>query len=394
MLQLQIGFPAGRYCAASHSNPREPEWPPHPSRIYSALVAGAYGQTGQLAEPERLALDRLAMAGPPALSFPDADTTPAPDNYVPVNDEKTRLDANKSRGVLSPNRQVRQFPSAYLLGAPEVSLYWDIDLSANELVVLDRMAARMTHVGTSHTLVTARFHQTSSAAVPRWVPDAAGRDYLRVPLQGRLDELDRQQASRADTRQRITLRTRFDFSSGPQHLAQEFRQLAQTLDPTEARNLKLHRARVVHGLFGGPYERQHSYGWDPATLLSHAHQPKAPTHAKPLGQPLLIWLAVESLPLHPVLPVGARRAITTGFVGFSAYAWPQWTEPMNLAEVRLLRQRAVETLDDLPGIDAVWTSGITTVSRFGFFLPATRTPSDRLTTHRFAQVEPPDESST
>ena len=189
-------------------------------------------------------------------------------------------------------------------------------------------------------------------------------------------------------------RTRFDFSSGPQHLAQEFRQLAQSLDPTEARNLKLHRARVVHGLFGGPYERQHSYGWDPATLLSHAHQPKAPTHAKPLGQPLLIWLAVESLPLHPVLPVGARRAITTGFVGFSAYAWPQWTEPMNLAEVRLLRQRAVETLDDLPGIDAVWTSGITTVSRFGFFLPATRTPSDRLTTHRFAQVEPPDESST
>ena len=208
MLQLQIGFPAGRYCAASHANPREPEWPPHPSRIYSALVAGAYGQTGQLAEPERLALDRLAMAGPPALSFPDADTTPAPDNYVPVNDEKTRLDANKSRGVLSPNRQVRQFPSAYLLGAPEVSLYWDIDLSANELAVLDRMAARMTHVGTSHTLVTARFHQTSSAAVPRWVPDAAGRDYLRVPLQGRLDELDRQQASRADTRQRNTLRSR------------------------------------------------------------------------------------------------------------------------------------------------------------------------------------------
>lgn len=189
-------------------------------------------------------------------------------------------------------------------------------------------------------------------------------------------------------------RTRFDFSSGQQRLAHDFRQLAQSLDPTELRNRKVHRTRVVNGLFGGPYERQHSYGWDPATLLTHAHQPDAPSDTKPSGQPLLVWLAVESLPLHPVLPVGAQRTITTGFVRSRAYAWPQWAEPLNLAEVRLLRQRAVETLDDLPGIGAVWSSGVTSVGKYGFFLPAARTPSDRLTPQRFALADLPEESST
>ncbi len=208
MLQLQIGFPTGRYCAASHANPREPEWPPHPSRVYSALVAGAYGSSGRLSEQERQALDRLALAGPPALSFPDADTTPAPDSYVPVNDEKSRLSPDKSHGVLEPNRQVRQFPSAYLLGAPEVSLFWDVDLAAGDIAVLDRLAAHMTHLGTSHTFVTARFQQIAEQPVPRWVPDTAGRDYLRVPIEGRLGELDRQVAQRTDSRQRDTLRRR------------------------------------------------------------------------------------------------------------------------------------------------------------------------------------------
>ncbi|MGY0196700.1 type I-G CRISPR-associated protein, Cas3-extension family [Leptothrix sp. BB-4] len=181
-------------------------------------------------------------------------------------------------------------------------------------------------------------------------------------------------------------RTRFDFSSGQQRLAQEFRQLALSLDPSEQRargqDPNRHHQRLANGLFGGPFEPQHSLGWDPATLLAHAHQAQAPTDTRPPGQPLLIWLAVESLPLHPVVPVG-RRAVTTGFVGARTYVWPQWAEPLDLAEVRLLRQRTVGTQDGLDGIDglgglvgitALWSSGITSVGQYGFFLPATRLP--------------------
>lgn len=206
MLQLQIGFPTGRYCAASHANPRDPEWPPHPSRVYSALVAGAYGGKGCLEDAERQALDRLATAGAPALAFPDADVTPSPDSYVPVNDEKSRLTAGISRGVLEPSRQVRQFPSAYLLGVPEVSLYWDVDMSAADILLLDRLAARMTHLGTSHSFVTARFRAAVGSPALRWIPDVTGRDYLRVPVAGRLDELDRKVAQRTSPGQRDVLR--------------------------------------------------------------------------------------------------------------------------------------------------------------------------------------------
>lgn len=199
MLHLQIGFPGGRYWAADHADPTQPEWPPHPSRVYSALVAGAYGGNGQIAPEERRLLDRLAAADPPELAFPDADRPRAATSYVPVNDEATRLKPGKSSGVLGPNRQARQFPGAYLLAEPELHLFWHLSLTADELAVLDGIAARLTHVGTSHSLATAQFRHADDSAMPprRWVPAAEGRHFLRVPRTGRLTELDEQVARRS-----------------------------------------------------------------------------------------------------------------------------------------------------------------------------------------------------
>jgi hypothetical protein len=118
-------------------------------------------------------------------------------------------------------------------------------------------------------------------------------------------------------------RTRLDFTSGQQKIVEEFRSLSAMLDP-DARRPKLPlKTRIERSLFGGPYEEQSSFGWDPASLMTHAHQPVAPTDSATPGQPMTIWLAVESLPLHPVVSSGGRRAGTTGFIGTSAYAWPQ-----------------------------------------------------------------------
>lgn len=196
MLRLQIGFPGGRYHAADHADPRRPEWPPHPSRVYSALVAAAYMGGRQPDPSEREALEMLEAAGDPALHFPPADTRPAPDSYVPVNDFKSRIDARKgqSLGVLAPNRQARQFPSAFLLGEPEVRYSWPVDLPAEALRALDALAGRMTHLGTSHTFVTARFQCDAPSPQdppPDLVPGGNGAIYLRVPRSGRLAELDR-----------------------------------------------------------------------------------------------------------------------------------------------------------------------------------------------------------
>jgi hypothetical protein len=172
-------------------------------------------------------------------------------------------------------------------------------------------------------------------------------------------------------------RTRFDFSSANQKLLHEIRLLAAELDPAAKRPRQPLSQRIERALLGGAYEDRHTFGWDPATLMTHAHQPAAPTDSATPGQPMLVWLAVESLPLHPVLPLGPRLARTCGFSGSRAYSWPQWREPLSLAEVQLLRQRPVDTLTQLPGVDAVWTSAVTSVGKFGFFLPAARTTSVR-----------------
>lgn len=182
-------------------------------------------------------------------------------------------------------------------------------------------------------------------------------------------------------------RTRLDFTSGQQKLVEEMRGLAKRLDPTEKRPTVPWSVRVERALFGGPYEQQHTLGWDPASLMTHAMQAAAPTKSPTPGQPMTVWLAIEALPLHPVVPVSARRAITTGFVGGSTYVWPQWRVPLGLDEVETLRQRPVVSLSELPGVDAVWASSVTSVGKYGFLLPGARTSSDRVGAGRFAQTE-------
>lgn len=195
MLQLQIRFPGGHYCAASLADPAQPEWPPHPSRVYSALVAAAYAGGRTPLPEERAVLQRLEAATPPLLGFPDHDAPPAPDVFVPVNDDKSRIEFNpkkgRTRGVLHPNRQVRQFPSVVLLGEPVVTLVWDLACSDAELALLDGIAARVTHVGTSHSLAVAGFGRAEHDFAPRWQPDPQGEQFLRVTSAGRLAELDR-----------------------------------------------------------------------------------------------------------------------------------------------------------------------------------------------------------
>lgn len=198
MLQLQIGFLTGRYCAACIHDPAKPEWPPHPSRIYSALVAAAYAGGRQPSQHERKVLETLEQAGPPMLIFPEADTTAGAAHHVPVNDMLSRF-GPKSHGPLLPNRQPRHFPAAYLRGEPEVVLAWSLDLDKDELKLLDQLAARMTHIGSSHSLVTALFNICEPSAADFYEPDPRGHLALRVPLPGRLKELDELHETRAGT---------------------------------------------------------------------------------------------------------------------------------------------------------------------------------------------------
>ena len=162
---------------------------------------------------------------------------------------------------------------------------------------------------------------------------------------------------------------RLDLSNGRQQFVDKIRNLADELDSARTD----FEARLHKALFGGPYEQiqKLSFGWDPVAVRRHAYEATAPTDSDPPSQPFSVWFAIEALPLHPVLPVSPRRAVTTGFDG-DHYNWPQWSEPLTLEEVRLLRQRPVDTLDKLEGVVAIWSSVIARSGKYRTLTPGYR----------------------
>lgn len=117
MLAIAVRFPTGRYYAASHRDRAQPEWPPHPDRLFSALVSTCY-QTGE--GTGRSALEWLERQGPPALCIPalpeDAKEGRAICAMVSTNDVELRSSSAKeilrALPVLRPH-QPRWFPSLW-----------------------------------------------------------------------------------------------------------------------------------------------------------------------------------------------------------------------------------------------------------------------------------------
>jgi CRISPR-associated protein Csb2 len=70
-LVIEVELLTGRYAATAHNDRNQAEWPPHPARLFSALVAALHD--GEVVDPaEREALVWLENQDPPAL---DVDLT-------------------------------------------------------------------------------------------------------------------------------------------------------------------------------------------------------------------------------------------------------------------------------------------------------------------------------
>lgn len=87
--------------------------------------------------------------------------------------------------------------------------------------------------------------------------------------------------------------------------------------------------------------------WRAASKRSRALLSFNPGNDKPSTVVGASWLAFQSMPLFPVVPVG-RRAVTTGFTGRGKneqFTWPVWSPWLELSEVRvLLGQREIDQL--------------------------------------------------
>ena len=140
--------------------------------------------------------------------------------------------------------------------------------------------------------------------------------------------------------------TAFHMTAGQKKFLKSARELAESLDPTQllsARQKPDQRLESCRGAFSealfGPWRYQdseHSLGWDPGTEALHAFSAAAPTDAGPASVRAAVWLAFESLPLFPCVPVGSRLR-TAGFDREGErFVWPLWNAPISLPVLRSL----------------------------------------------------------
>ncbi|HZV52911.1 MAG TPA: type I-U CRISPR-associated protein Csb2 [Candidatus Dormibacteraeota bacterium] len=192
MLAIDVEYLTGRCVAARLDDRDQPEWPPHPARLFAALVAVAK-EAGD--DPrERAALEWLERQAPPTIAASEATQRRILPVFVPVNDDK-HLDG-KVAPPTSPTypiprvRQPRTFPSV-TPDCPLVQFAWPAaDPDEATQAAISGLLARLVYLGHSSSLVRAVL--SPRPLPPIWQPGEPSRDgqVLRVPAPGLLVRLE------------------------------------------------------------------------------------------------------------------------------------------------------------------------------------------------------------
>ena len=188
MIALGVELLMGRAVITRWDNRAEAEWPPHPDRVFMAMVAG-WGDTGESADL-RAALEWLEDLPAPALAVPLEHSTRTPfTSYVPVNDDSSPVGKKGgSYGAMGSipigrNRQPRSFP-AVVPDSPTHFLIWDVDVPANLRPALEELCGLVTYLG--HSATPVRVWVDDNPPAPTLVPTTGRAAHqLRVSGPGR-----------------------------------------------------------------------------------------------------------------------------------------------------------------------------------------------------------------
>jgi len=208
MLALEVEYLLGRVVASRHDDRRRVEWPPHPSRLFSALVAAFHeSDLEDSGHPFNSAAERALRwiengfapdiyADPPALQNGGRDSLI---RFVPVNDSNEQM--NTSAGKRYPTigldiqlrrlRAERWFP-AFTPNDPIVRFVWPKAEPTDELTAgLTALADRVTYLGHSMSPVRVAVSKTAPKTTPKTTlcSDPSGDMHLRTVGAGRLDHL-------------------------------------------------------------------------------------------------------------------------------------------------------------------------------------------------------------
>lgn len=248
MLAIEVELLTGRYAATAYNDRGRAEWPPHPARFFSALVAALHDHD-DADDAERAALLWLEQQSAPSLRVdPESriGRRQVQDVYVPVNDvtlggdaairdaemkvaeAKTFATKRKAEGALEKvkkevlaidaqpsdkalktarallperrTRHVRTFP-AVLPETPIFAFLWPTADSTPHRAALEQICARVTRLGHSSSLV--RCSVVDRDIEPTLVPSDEGDVVLRVVSPGQLERLDREFAHHEGWKSRV-----------------------------------------------------------------------------------------------------------------------------------------------------------------------------------------------
>lgn len=244
---IEVNFLTGRYVATCHNDRQQSEWPPHPARLFSALVA-AWADADEPDQTEHNALEWLESRDPPAIAASGAIARTVATHFVPVNDtaivssalqnkkadrvrnltENIQKEVIESKGEVTRNllrlqqrldkerdvqrqvadignkppasaelilpdrrgKQERHFPSVTPNEA-RVTYLWQEVAPKSIHKALDQLLQRVTRLGHPASLVACR--ATHSAPKASWVP-GKGSEHFRSVRSGQLAELERRYA--------------------------------------------------------------------------------------------------------------------------------------------------------------------------------------------------------
>ena len=203
-VSLRVEYLTGAVRAANSANRTAPEWPPHPMRLFQALVAAHFNHEAD--EGERQLLELLESLPAPSLTYSDAVTRNTGVSYVPVNDDDKSMMFAQQKGSrkagtaqvtfnppigrgwrLNRFRSGRSFPVA-TPHEPVVYFHWQNAHLREQRETLQRLAERVPYLGRSSSVV--RMSVVDDAPPPTIRPCEHVSDFsLRVPYPGLLARL-------------------------------------------------------------------------------------------------------------------------------------------------------------------------------------------------------------
>jgi CRISPR-associated protein Csb2 len=190
MLALGIRYLQG-IAVGSHGEYGRVEWPPHPARVFMAMVAAHY-QTGGCATERAALLWLEALRDSPEIHAPDAEPCHAVTQFVPINDKAGPSKALLHSLPVTRDRQPRTFARASLASDTVVLRWPDAEPTPEVRAALADLCGKVTRIGHSISLVQMWLADAIPAGLNRWIVDEKrGTHLLRVPKAGTLEELDR-----------------------------------------------------------------------------------------------------------------------------------------------------------------------------------------------------------